>query len=144
MREIEDARLEEAARRLRMATMPDEAPADLRRHSPAAERNRGPILAELQRLLPERGLMLEIASGTGQHAAAFSAGLPGWQWQPSEFDASALPSIRAWCAGLAAGAVRRCVLDVMRPRPGPACRPRWMPIFCANLLHIAPGPAARR
>mgnify|MGYP006278547191 FL=1 len=52
--------------------------ADARRHSPAAERNAAPILAALQRLLPPSGLLLEIASGTGQHAAHFSAGLPGW------------------------------------------------------------------
>jgi hypothetical protein len=74
--------------------------ADSRRHSPAAERNGAPILVVLQRLLPERGLMLEIASGTGQHAASLSAGLPGWQWQPTDFDAESLPSIRAWCAGM--------------------------------------------
>ncbi|MEO7115696.1 MAG: DUF938 domain-containing protein, partial [Caldimonas sp.] len=73
---------------------------DSRRTSPAAERNAAPILAELQRLLPPRGRMLEIASGTGQHAARFSAGLPGWQWQPSDFEAKALPSIEAWCDGL--------------------------------------------
>ena len=53
---------------------------DARRHSPAAERNRAPILAELQRLLPRTGSMLEIASGTGQHAAHFAAALPGWRW----------------------------------------------------------------
>ena len=116
--------------------MPAETPDDARRHSPAAERNRRPILAELQRLLPERGWMLEIASGTGQHAAAFSAGLPGWQWQPSEVDADALPSIRAWCAGLER--VRApLLLDVMQvPWAGLGVRPDA--IFCANLVHIAP------
>ena len=55
-------------------------PADLRLHSPAAERNAAPILAELQRLLPASGVLVEIASGTGQHAAHCSAGLPGWRW----------------------------------------------------------------
>ena len=116
--------------------MPAEAPAGGLRHSPAAERNRGPILAELQRLLPERGLMLEIASGTGQHAAAFSAGLPGWRWQPSEFDAGALPSIRAWCEGLdRVHAPLR--LDVMRP-PWDGLSSPPDAVFCANLVHIAP------
>ena len=111
--------------------------ADPRRHSPAADRNGAPILAELQRLLPAQGLMLEIASGTGQHAAHFSAGLPGWQWQPTDFNAAALPSIRAWCAGLPR--VRPPLpLDVLS-QPWPAELPRPVDaMFCANMIHIAP------
>lgn len=111
--------------------------ADPRRHSPAAERNGLPILAELQRLLPAQGLMVEIASGTGQHAAQFSAGLPGWQWQPTDFDAAALPSIRAWCADLPR--VRPPLpLDVLS-QPWPAELPQPVDaMFCANMIHIAP------
>jgi hypothetical protein len=112
-------------------------PDDTRRHSAAAERNGPPILAELQRVLPAQGLMLEIASGTGQHAAHLSAGLPGWQWQPTDADAASLPSIRAWCAGLAR--VRPAiVLDVLvQPWPGelPA---EADAMFCANMIHISP------
>lgn len=109
---------------------------DLRRHSPAAERNRAPILAELQRLLPAGGLLLEIASGTGQHAAYCSGGLQGWRWQPSEFDADSLPSISAWCEGLP-HVLAPLQLDVVQPLwPGvPALVDA---IYCANLLHIAP------
>ena len=107
------------------------------RHSPAAERNRAPILAELQRLLPPAGRLLEIASGSGQHAAFCSEGLPGWQWQPSEGDAAALPSIAAWCHGLAR-VQPPVVLDVMQP-DWPLAGPLDA-IFCANLLHIAPWP----
>jgi hypothetical protein len=108
----------------------------LRHHSPAAKRNRGPIQAELQRLLPDSGLMLEIASGTGEHAAHFSAGLPGWQWQPSDFEAAALPSIAAWCAGL--DRVRAPLqLDVMSAS-WPGVPPQVDAIFCANMIHIAP------
>ncbi len=108
-------------------------PADPRRHSPAAERNGPPILAELQRLLPSQGLLLEIASGTGQHAACCAPGLPGWRWQPSERDAELLASIAAWCAGNA-NVEPALSLDLLAPPPLPAVDA----IFCANLIHIAP------
>lgn len=110
--------------------------ADPRRHSAAAERNRAPILAELQRLLPARGLLLEIASGTGQHAAWCSAGLPGWQWQPTELDAAARVSIRAWCEGLERVAAP-LPLDVLQPH-WPGVPAQVDAIFCANMIHIAP------
>ena len=109
-----------------------------RRSSPAAERNAAPILVELQRLLPARGTMFEIASGTGQHAARFSDGLPCWEWQPSDFDAASLPSIAAWCEGL--GRVRAPIqLDVMATT-WPDVPDEVDAIFCANLIHIAPWP----
>lgn len=107
-----------------------------RRHSPAAERNQGPILAELQRVLPAQGRLLEVASGSGQHAAFCSAGLPGWQWLPSEADPDALPSIGAWCAGLPR-VHAPIVLDVLQPR-WPGVPEALDAIFCANLIHIAP------
>ena len=107
-----------------------------RRHSPAAERNGPPILAVLQRLLPPTGFMLEIASGTGQHAALLSHGLPGWQWQPSDFDAAALPSIAAWCEGL--DRVRPPItLDVL-DASWPGVPVQVDAIYCANMIHIAP------
>ena len=110
--------------------------ADARRHSPAAERNGGPILAELLRLLPAQGTALEIAAGTGQHAARFAAALARWHWQPSDGEAQALPSIAAWCAGLA-NVLPPLVLDVMAPQwhGVPAALDA---IFCANMLHISP------
>jgi len=109
-------------------------------HSPAAERNGPPILAQLQRLLPGGpgypGLLLEIASGTGQHAAHFSAGLPGWRWQPSDWQDDGFASIQAWCAGLPR--VRApMLLNVLDPLWA-AAPPTVDAIFCANLLHIAP------
>lgn len=109
---------------------------DPRRHSPAAERNAAPILAELQRLLPPCGLLLEVASGTGQHAAHCSAGLPGWRWQPSEADADALPSIGAWCQGLPR-VLPPLQLDVLQPQ-WPGVPAQVDAIYCANLIHIAP------
>ncbi len=109
---------------------------DPRRHSPAAERNRAPILAELQRLLPEQGVLLEIASGTGQHAAHCSAGLPGWSWLPTDFEASALDSIAAWCAGVERVAAPM-QLDVLQP-DWPGVPAQVDAIYCANMIHIAP------
>ena len=107
-----------------------------RRHSPAAERNGPPILAALQRLLPATGVMLEIAAGTGQHAAHFSAGLPGWQWWPTDFEAAALPSIRAWCEGRP-NVHAPLMLDVLQPH-WPGVPAEVDAVFCANMIHIAP------
>jgi hypothetical protein len=114
---------------------------DLPRHSPAAERNARPILDQLQRLLPPSGQLLEIASGTGQHAARCSAGLPGWRWLPSDADPSALASIAAWTAGHERVAPP-IVLDVLSPAWAgvPASVDA---IFCANMLHIAPWACCR-
>jgi len=76
----------------------------LLRYAPATLRNREPILAVLQRVLPEAGLLLEIASGSGEHAAFITPRLSsGWEWQPSELnpgaladiDAQAIPVVRA-------------------------------------------------
>ncbi len=109
-------------------------------HSPAAERNGPPILAQLQRVLPtdleRHGLLLEIASGTGQHAATCSAGLPGWQWQPTDRDDSGFASIAAWCA--AQPRVRPALtLDVLAPF-WPGVPETVDAIYCANMVHIAP------
>ncbi|NKI95504.1 DUF938 domain-containing protein [Rhizobacter sp. SG703] len=110
--------------------------ADPRRHSPAAERNRAAILAELQRLLLPHGLLLEIASGTGQHAAHCAPGLPGWQWQPSDFNAETLPSIGRWCAGI--DNVRTPLqLDVLSPE-WPGVPAQVDAVYCANMIHAAP------
>jgi Protein of unknown function (DUF938) len=107
-----------------------------RQHSPAAERNQGPILAELQRLLPARGMALEIASGTGQHAAHFAAGLPGWAWQPSDPEPRALASIVAWCAGRAN--VRAPIALDVTSDEWPGAPQTADLVFCANMLHISP------
>ena len=109
--------------------------------SPAAERNKAPILAALQSLLPATGRALEIAAGTGQHAVHFAAGLPGWVWQPTDPEPAALASMAAW-AGLSplAGLLAPVQLDVLAtpwPVDVPGA-PRWDLVFCANMLHIAP------
>jgi hypothetical protein len=109
---------------------------DARRHSLAAERNGPHILAALQRLLPPAGLLLEIASGSGQHAAFCSPGLPGWDWQPSDFDAEALPSIAAWCEGLAR--VRPPIRLDVTGASWPDAPPQVDAIYCANMIHASP------
>lgn len=115
-------------------------------HSPAADRNKQPILEALLRLLPARGSALEIASGTGQHAAWFAAGLPGWTWQPSDQHADSFGSIAAWSdqAGVV-NVLPPVRLDVLAPQ-WPADRKAFAPpfdrpfdaVFCANMIHIAP------
>jgi len=111
-------------------------------HSPAAERNRQPILQVLQALLPATGSALEVASGTGQHAAWFAAALPGWTWQPSDAQAGHLDSITAWCADAGVHNVRTPVLlDVLAPQwpsSGTAFATPFDLVYCANMLHIAP------
>ena len=110
--------------------------------SPAADRNKAPILERLQAVLPAQGAALEIASGTGQHAVWFAAGLPGWHWQPTDFEAHALPAINARVAeaGLSrvAPARRLDVLAPQWPAEGPAFSTLFDAIYCANMLHIAP------
>jgi SAM-dependent methyltransferase len=74
-----------------------EAPAaGSRRSAPAALRNREPIAEVLKDWLPSTGLVLEVASGTGEHAALFAERFPNLEWQPSDVDRDALRSIRAW------------------------------------------------
>ncbi len=66
------------------------------RTGPAVVRNREPILHVLRELLPRPGLVLEIASGTGEHAVWFCGALPEVTWQPTDQDPEALASTAAW------------------------------------------------
>jgi len=111
---------------------------DLRQHAPAAARNRDPILAVLRRLLPARATMLEVASGSGEHAAHFAAALPGLIVQPSEPDPARRASIDAWCAGLAN--VRPAIALDAAGAEWPA-GPFDLVLSC-NMVHIAPWSAA--
>ena len=128
----------------------------MHQHSPAAERNQAVILAELQRCLPAQGRLLEIASGTGQHAAYCAAAMPGWHWQPSDPDADALRSIAAWREQASAPGLQSPLqLDVLQPwwpvEPAApvasigsaaslntGAAPQWDTLFCSNMLHITP------
>ena len=111
-------------------------------HSPAAERNQGPVLAQLSALLAHTGAALEIASGTGQHAAHFAAALPGWAWQPTDQHDTHFASVTGWAAQAGARNVLAPVrLDVRQspwPSEGPAFGATFDLIYCANMLHIAP------
>ena len=109
--------------------------------SPAADRNKQPILDVLRQLLPAQGRALEVASGTGQHVAWFAAGLPEWSWQPSDAHPAAFASIAAWAAHQGVtNVLPAIVLDVMAAQwladDSPA--PQFDAIYCANMLHIAP------
>ncbi len=106
--------------------------------SPAAERNKGPILERLHATLPDAGLVLEIASGTGQHSVYFARALPQLTWQPTEADGELLAAIasRAEEAGLA-NLRPPLRLDVLE-HPWPV--ERADALFCANMIHIAPWP----
>lgn len=106
--------------------------------SPAAERNAPFILAQLSRWLPTGARVLELASGTGQHAAHFAAARPTWRWQPSEMQHEALDTIAARCEGLASVAPP-LQLDVMQ-HPWPVAEAAFDAVFSANLVHIAPWP----
>src|SRR5262245_42400301 len=109
--------------------------------SPAAARNRDPILAVLRRHLPAQGSVLEIASGTGEHAACFAPCLPHLVWQPSDVDPDALASIEAHRAAANAPNLRAPIaLDVTAPE--------WPvtgadAIVSINMIHISPWTAAQ-
>ncbi|MBA4041402.1 MAG: SAM-dependent methyltransferase [Sphingobium sp.] len=107
---------------------------DVRKHAPATLRNRGAIAEALRAILPPAGLVLEVASGSGEHAAYFAAEFPTIEWQPSDPDATALASIAAWNAGLA---------NVRSPLMLDAAADRWPVavadvVLCINMVHIAP------
>ena len=109
---------------------------DERRTAPATERNREPILAVLRQELPVSGLVLEVASGTGEHAVHFARALPGLVWQPSDPSPDALRSIAAWsqAAGLD---------NVLPPIALDAAAPVWPiaradALVCINMIHISP------
>lgn len=101
--------------------------------SPACERNRGPILAVLARFFANRRRVLEIGSGTGQHAVHFAAALPHLQWQCSDRPAN-LPGLRLWLdEARLANTPPPLALDVAR---GPWPPPAFDAVFSANTLHI--------
>ena len=109
---------------------------DKRRFAPATESNREPILDILRQELPESGLVLEVASGTGEHAVHFARALPGLVWQPSDPSPDALRSIAAWSADSGLD-------NILPPITLDAASPVWPiaqadALVCINMVHISP------
>ena len=116
---------------------------DGRRHAPATLRNRDPILAALRRHLPARGAVLEVASGTGEHAVHFAAALPGLVFQPSDPDPGARASMDAWARDAGLPNLRAALaLDVAAPGWEEAAGGADA-VLCVNMVHIAPWAATR-
>lgn len=119
-----------------------EAPvgAEVRRSAPAALRNREPIADILDEWLPATGLVLEIASGTGEHSVYFARRFPDLEWQPSDIHPDALSSIEAW--GDSAG-----LPNLRPPLAINAAIPDWPidradAILSINMVHISPWKSA--
>jgi Protein of unknown function (DUF938) len=109
---------------------------DPRIHAPAAQRNRDPILAVLRRVLPPSGLVLEIASGSGEHAVHFAQALPSLVFQPSDPDASRRASIDAWAAESGLANIRPALALDATAREWPIEGANA--VLCFNMIHIAP------
>ncbi len=106
-----------------------------KRHAPATERNRDPILEVLREVLPASGLVLEIASGSGEHAVHFASALPTLTFQSSDPDPDAVASIAAW--GWEAN------LPNLRTPLQLDASADWAfdhadAILCINMIHISP------
>jgi len=113
---------------------------DARQYAPATQRNRDVILDVLRPVLPARGLVLEVASGTGEHVVHLAGALPGLAFQPTDPNPEALASIEGWIA--ASG-----VTNVRRPLRLDATAEHWPAatadaVLCINMIHIAPWAAA--
>ena len=107
----------------------------MKRHAPATQRNREPLLTVLRTVLPAAGTVLEIASGTGQYACFLAANLPGITWVPTDRDAEGLASIRAWRAdGGPPNLEAPRILDVLAPWTIEAVDA----VVAINLVHISP------
>jgi cyclopropane fatty-acyl-phospholipid synthase-like methyltransferase len=112
---------------------------DPRQQSPSTTRNREPILSELRRLLPGDAKVLELASGTGEHAVFFAHAMPALRWLPSDPDPAARESIAAWidAEGLA-NVAPPAEIDVAAPDWGAEGDGPFDALVAINLIHISP------
>lgn len=114
------------------------SPSDAR-HAPATARNREPIRAVLEDVLPAAGLVLEIAAGTGEHAVNFAAAFPQLTWQPSDPDPAAWRSIAAHAAQVNLPNLRPPLkVDVSLPDWHRALAEKPAAILAVNMVHISP------
>jgi SAM-dependent methyltransferase len=105
-------------------------------HAPATLRNRDAILSVLKLTLPKNGLVLEIASGSGEHAAYFAPRLEGLTWQPSAPSPESLISISSWAEEIQDDKLLSPIeLDVL-VEPWPVLKADA--IVCINMVHISP------
>jgi len=108
----------------------------VKRHAPAAERNREPIAAVLTEELPATGVVLEIASGTGEHAVHFARTYPALEWQPSDPDPEACASIAAWREEQGLPNLREPMLLDAAAAAWPVAAADA--VLCINMVHISP------
>ena len=104
--------------------------------APAAGRNRGPIADVLSKWLPDEGLVLEVASGTGEHAVHYARLFPKLIWQPSDVNAKAVASIEAWLADSPRRNLRDPVVLDVGDLPWPV--DAAAAVLSINLVHISP------
>lgn len=120
----------------------EEPVSDGRLHAPAVQRNRDILADKLASILPDSGTVLEIASGSGEHAVHFAARFPALEWQPSDPDPAALASIEAWRTAAT-------LPNVQPPRQIDVMAANWWDglradaVLCINMVHISPWAATK-
>ena len=112
----------------------------MRRQAPAAARNRQPILDVLREHLPADGVVLEVASGSGEHIVHFAEALPALDFQPSDPSDHARASIDDWARTLGLANVRPALSLDAESDAWPV--ERADAVLCCNMIHIAPWEAA--
>jgi len=116
--------------------MSDSSQSDARKSAPHVARNAGHIIDVLRGVLPDQGTVLEVASGSGEHALAFARAFPHLLWQPTDADAVALGSVEAWRTAQGAP-------NLLAPVHLDAAASAWpveeaQAILCINMVHISP------
>lgn len=108
----------------------------MKQTAPAAARNRDPIADVLAQELPATGLILEVASGTGEHVVHFAARFPALTWQPTDPDEGALASISAWREEAGLPNIRPPMMLDAAAQQWPVAHAEAM--VCVNMIHISP------